>query len=289
TAEVGSTEKVSISIKPEEATGKFEWTTENPTVATVKPADDEKSAQITAVGEGETKITVNSNGVKATITVKVVAKKEIPESKTPIVVEDGNGKTSVYQNGKAVENYTGLAKLGTKDDAPWVYVENGKRNQEYSGFVDYDGASFWVSGGTMDPASEGLKLDATTDTWYYVGAGMVQNYTGLASYNGEWFYVENGKLNTTLNAFVPYNGGLFAVAAGRIVSEYNGLMQDPQNTKTGDWYFFSKGQAQTQYTGLTQYDGVWFYIQAGKFDATYTGSVEYDGAVFNVVNGAVVQ
>ncbi|MBO6307975.1 MAG: leucine-rich repeat protein [Oribacterium sp.] len=290
TAEVGSTEKVSISIKPEEATGKFEWTTENPTVATVKPADDEKSAQITAVGEGETKITVNSNGVKATITVKVVAKKEIPESKTPIVVEDSNGKTSVYQNGKAVENYTGLAKLGTKDDAPWVYVENGKRNQEYSGFVDYDGASFWVSGGTMDPKSEGLKLDTTTDTWYYVGAGMVQNYTGLATYNGEWFYVENGKLNTTLNAFVEYDGGLFAVGAGRIISEYNGLMQDPQNTKTGDWYFFSKGQAQKQYTGLAQYDGAWFYIQSGKFDPTYTGSVVYDGATFNVVNGqAVIQ
>ena len=288
--EVDATEKVSITIKPEDATGKFEWTSENPTVATVKPADDEKSAQITGVKEGETKVTVNSNGVETTIVVKVVPKKEIPASKTPVVIEDANGNTTVYQNGKAVENYTGLAKLGTEEDAAWVYVEGGKRNQAYTGFVDYDGASFYVSGGTMDPAAEGLKLNAATDTWYYVGAGQVQNYTGLATYNGEWFYVENGKLNTTLNAFVEYDKHLFAVGAGRIISEYSGLMQDPQNTKTGDWYFFADGMAQTQYTGLVQYNGAWFYVQAGKFDPTYTGSVEYDGATFNVVNGqAVIQ
>ena len=282
--------KVSITITPEDASGSFVWESENPLIATVKVADDEKSAQITGVKEGETKVTVTSNnGVKATITVKVTAKEEIPQGNTPVVVEDADGKTTVYQGGKAVEDYTGLAKLGTDKDAPFVYVENGKRNQEFSGFVDYDGASFWVSGGTFDAKAEGLKLDATTDTWYYVGAGMVQNYTGLATYNGEWFYVENGKLNTTLNAFVEYDGGLFAVGAGRIISEYDGLMQDPQNTKTGDWYFFSKGQAQKQYTGLVQYNGAWFYIQSGKFDQTYTGSVVYDGATFNVVNGAVVQ
>ena len=83
------------------------------------------------------------------------------------------------------------------------------------------------------------------------------------------------------------DGGLFAVAAGRIVSEYSGLMQDPENPVNGDWYFFANGQAQTQYTGLAMYDNAWFYVVNGKLAVDYTGTVDYDGATFDVENGMV--
>ena len=125
--------------------------------------------------------------------------------------------------------------------------------------------------------------------FYFVAGGMVQkHHEGLAEYDGAWFYIKDGKVQLEKNAFVEYDGGLFLVAVGRIVNEYAGLCQDPQNTQTGDWYFFSNGQAQTQYTGLALYDGHWFYVEKGKFLPSYTGTVWYDGEQFEVVNGEAV-
>lgn len=159
---------------------------------------------------------------------------------------------------------------------------------DFTGYADYDGSKFYVVKGVWDNTFNGVMIDPNAKplVWYFNAGGQVQTqYSGLAEYDGEWFYLENGKVAVEMNAFVKYEGGLFAVAAGRIVSEYSGLMQDPQNTKTGDWYFFANGQAQTQYTGLAEYDGHWFYVQAGKFDPNYNGTVKYDGADFAVVNG----
>ncbi len=174
------------------------------------------------------------------------------------------------------------------DDKKYYYYKDGKVDTDFTGYAEYDGAKFYVKNGTIDTATNGVKIDGNADplVWYFCANGQVQTqHKGLALYDGEWFYIENGKVAVDMNAFVEYDGGLFAVAAGRIVSEYSGLMQDPQNTKTGDWYFFADGKAQTQYTGLAQYDGHWFYIQAGKFDPAYNGKVTYDGAEFTVVNG----
>ena len=289
---VDSTGELKITVTPEDADPTtYKWESSNNQVATVEPTKDEKSAVVTGVKEGTATITVTSkNGHSATCEVTVGAKQEIPSGKAPRAIEDADGSVTVYQDGKAVENYTGIAMLGTETDAPWVYIENDKRNQTYSGFVDYDGASFYVSGGTLDTKAAGLKLDPKTDTWYFVGAGAVQQYTGLAEYDGEWFYVENGQLDTKLNAFVPYDGGLFAVGAGRIIREYSGLMQDPQNTKNGDWYYFALGEAQLQYTGLAEYDGAWFYVKNGQFDPSFNGSVNWNGATFQIKDGqAIVQ
>lgn len=178
--------------------------------------------------------------------------------------------------------------LNKAEDGNIYYYKDGKVDKTFIGYADYDGAKFHVKDGTINSALNGVMIDgnATPLVWYFCANGQVQTqHKGLAEYDGEWFYIENGKVAVDMNAFVKYDGGLFAVGAGRIISEYSGLMQDPQNTKTGDWYFFANGQAQTQYTGLAQYDGHWFYIQAGKFDPAYNGKVTYDGAEFTVVNG----
>ena len=173
-------------------------------------------------------------------------------------------------------------------DGKYRYYIDGKVATEFVGFVDYDDSKFYVNKGIYDDDFNGVMIDPNSDpyVWYFCAKGQVQTqHKGLAEYDGAWFYIENGKVADKMNKFVEYDGGLFAVGAGRIIKEYSGLMQDPENTKTGDWYFFANGQAQTQYTGLVQYDGHWFYVQKGKFDPAYNGKVTYDGAEFEVVNG----
>ncbi|MBR6156569.1 MAG: BspA family leucine-rich repeat surface protein [Lachnospiraceae bacterium] len=217
---------------------------------------------------------------------------EIPSGPAPRMITKEDGTATVYRDGKEVTDYTGLAMLGTAEAAPWVYVENGKRNATYCGFVDYDGAKFYVENGAMKTNLSGVQLDpeSTKESprFYFCSGGQVQTqHEGLAEYDGEWFYIKNGEVQIGMNAFVDYDGGKFLVAVGHIVGEYNGLAQDPQNTATGEWYYFAGGQAQIQYTGLAMYDGVWFYVVNGKLAVDYTGTVVYDGASFEVVAGMV--
>ena len=179
--------------------------------------------------------------------------------------------------------------LAVGSDGAWYYYdEQGRIDTQYYGFVSYEDSSFLVAGGAVCTNKNGLVQDPENpDDWYYLANGQVQTqYTGLAEYDGAWFYVNKGKLDTTLAAYVEYDRGLFFVGAGRIMKEVSGLAQDP---KGSDWYYLANGQAQTQYTGLAEYDGKWFYVRAGKFAQDYTGEVEYDGAVFLVQNGEVVR
>ncbi|MBR6158225.1 MAG: Ig-like domain-containing protein, partial [Lachnospiraceae bacterium] len=287
----GEKAELTLIISPEDAEiTQLIWSSDNEAAVTVKASEDGKSAEVTAVKAGTAKIdVVAENGASASCTVEV--SKTVDYGKTPRVITEKDGSIVVYVDNKPVSDYTGIAILGTEENAPWVYMENGQRNQKYTGYVDYDGSKFYVSGGTLDTGLNGVMIDPHSDplVWYFNSNGQVQTqHVGLALYDGEWFYIENGKVATGMNAFVSYDGGLFAVGAGRIISEYSGLMQDPENTQTGDWYFFSKGQAQTQYSGLTKYDGHWFYVENGKFDPAYNGTVWYDGAQFEVVNGEAV-
>ena len=83
---------------------------------------------------------------------------------------------------------------------------------------------------------------------------------------------------------VEYDGGRFMIAAGRILREVDGLIQEPN---TGLWYYVAAGQV-ADYTTLVQYDGAWFYVINGELATDFTGEVEYDGAMFSVVAGQVV-
>ncbi|MBR3105035.1 MAG: hypothetical protein IKH46_14575, partial [Lachnospiraceae bacterium] len=185
---------------------------------------------------------------------------------------------------------TNDAILKKENDIFVCYVD-GQRDDTYSGYANYENSMFFVENGSIKTDLNGVMIDpnsAPNYVWYFNANGQVQiQHVGLALYDGEWFYIENGKVASDMNAFVEYDGGLFAVGAGRIISEYSGLMQDPQDPINGDWYYFAAGQAQTQYTGLAMYDGVWFYVINGKLAVDYTGTVDYDGATFNVENGMV--
>ncbi len=110
-----------------------------------------------------------------------------------------------------------------------------------------------------------------------------KNFTGLKNEGGTLYYYENGVRNTSKYGFIDFDGGKFLVANGKVVSDMNGLANDPQ--KSSDWYYLANGQAQIQYTGLVLYDGAWFYVSNGKLDTTISGYVEYDGGLFYVAAG----
>ena len=165
----------------------------------------------------------------------------------------------------------------------WDYYVGGEIDYDYYGFVDYEGYKFLVANGQI-AAVNGLAMDPNSDLWYFCAEGQVVKHTGLVRYNEEWFYVKDGVLDTGLNALVPYNGGLFYVAAGRITREVSGLVLDPNGS---GWYFVALGEVQNQYTGLATYNGAWFYVIKGRLADDYTGVVTYDNQLFNVVNGMV--
>ena len=202
----------------------------------------------------------------------------------PRLKYDSTGELHCYVNYVRDDSYTGLALYYSGGKDYFVYVENGKRNETYSGYVEYNGGVFYVAGGTLADYLNGLVQDPNYPRdWYYLANGQKQaQYTGLAYYDGEWFYVTDGWLNTEYTAYTSYDGGLFYVAAGRIASEVSGLAMDPNGT---EWYYLANGQAQTQYTGLAFYDSAWFYVKNGRLAQEYSGPVMYDGAYFYVDHG----
>lgn len=118
------------------------------------------------------------------------------------------------------------------------------------------------------------------------GEEKTENVDGLYEESAVWRYYEGGKWASKKYGYVSYNGGLFLVANGVVATDIEGLAQDPEHTE--DWYFLAKGQAQTQYTGLAQYDGAWFYISDGKLDTKLAGYVAYDGGLFYVGAGKIM-
>ena len=176
--------------------------------------------------------------------------------------------------------------LTLDSDGVWRYYE---RNLfvPLTGIVEYGGGQFYVVDGLLSTESSGLTL--IDEVWYFLSHGQLQAVTQWAEYDGYWFYITNGILDTTKNGLMDYNGGQFLVAAGQIKKGVNGLWHN-EATLGGDdcWYYLARGQVQTQYTGLAEYDGAWFYVVNGRLAVEYTGTVYYDGHEFYVVNGQVV-
>jgi hypothetical protein len=178
------------------------------------------------------------------------------------------------------------------DEGVWKLFDMGLFDEDFTGIYDgycqgYIGKGRWyVVDGLWMNETNGATL--VGDTWYFLAGGKVQEVTQLAEYQDEWFLVEDGVIDTTKSALVEYNGGKFVVAAGRIVSEYDGLWQNAKSIGGNDeWYYVADGKVQTDYTGLVQYDGEWFYVENGEL-VPYNGQVEYDGGIFNVRDGMVV-
>lgn len=146
-------------------------------------------------------------------------------------------------------------------DGKYKYYLNGALDTSKTGFVNFQGGKFWVTKGIVDTSLNGL-INCPGDEWLFFSQGQVQKVTQWAEYAGEWFLIKDGALMADANGLYDYNGGTFAIAAGRKL-HVNGLWQDP---KSGKWVFLADGQLQK-----------------------VTQQVTYDGATFNVVDGVLAE
>lgn len=179
----------------------------------------------------------------------------------------------------------GLGETLALKDGVWAYFKDGKFNSSYSGLFTFNGAQFVITKGLVDTTWNGLKQYPADDeeaTWYFFSNGQVQNVTDLVMYADEWFYIEEG-MKSDYTGLVDYDGSKFMVAESRILTEYTGLLQDPNNA--ADWYYLDCGQVRTDYTGVVFYDGAAFYVVNGKLDVDMYGTIEFDGVLFAVVSG----
>ena len=106
--------------------------------------------------------------------------------------------------------------------------------------------------------------------------------------DGNWWYYNNGKLDTTKDGMVDYNGGLFIVIDGLVRKDFMGMCH-VELPDVDAWYFFSQGQVQQATTGFAEYNGAWFYLNQGMLDSSKTGIYTYDGARFLVAEGRMVK
>ncbi|MBO4299853.1 MAG: hypothetical protein J5998_13770, partial [Clostridia bacterium] len=149
---------------------------------------------------------------------------------------DHNRVTAFTVNGAAPEAYTNSCEEGfVQLDVTFCTPSEGHLFPiDLSGFTEYDGGLFFVSGGDVVTEANGVVQDPNNpEIWYFCSQGQVQlGYSGLAEYGGKWFFLSNGILNTAYTGLVEYDGARFMVAAGRLLDEYDGLIQDPN---TGLW------------------------------------------------------
>ena len=124
-----------------------------------------------------------------------------------------DGKWYYLSEGRITSEYTGLVQF----DGQWFYVVNGVMDTTKSGLVEYNGGTFLFIDGRKAAEVNGLWLDPTTDTWYFLALGQVQTqHTGVAMYDGEFFYIENGKLAKDFKGTVTYDGKKFNVVDGQL-------------------------------------------------------------------------
>ena len=177
-----------------------------------------------------------------------------------------------YENGCNTNNR--LGKL--------AWFVNGELREDFSGFVRYNGAAFYLDHGVLFEALMGPAL--VDGVWYAFDAGRVMPEEMLVPYDGGVFAFKNGTLDTSRNGLVEFNGEKFVFALGQFQSEVFGAWLDPLSNR---WVYVWYGQYY-EITDLVSYDGEIFYFIDGELATNFTGVVEdFQGTQYHVVNGQV--
>lgn len=150
-----------------------------------------------------------------------------------------------------------------------LYYEDGEQDFDTYGFVSYDNGLFLVAHGRVASEINGLYQDPEyPQFWYYCSEGQAHTeYSGVVEYDGEKFLVKDGVLDTGTNGFCECDGGMYVVAAGRILQDAEGLIQDPKHRDC--WYYCRDGRVVQDLYGTVWYDGAEFYVSGGRFRAVY--------------------
>ena len=216
-----------------------------------------------------------------TLTVPQAVPADVDGIAFEMFIHYDNGYYVYYSNSAKVVTRSDVSGLTLDADGVFRLYKNGALDTDYYGIYNYNGGRFFIANGTIVPLS-GLVSDEVN--WYYLANGQVADYTGLALYDGAWFYVTNGILDTVKAGIVTYDGREFMIAAGRILTEVDGMIQEPN---TGEWYYVAAGQV-TDFTGLVEYGGAWFWVNRGKLATDMTGAYEYNGTTIQLVGGQLM-
>lgn len=204
------------------------------------------------------------------------------------------------ENGKRNANYTGLVYYG-KD---WYYVENGVLNWNYTGFTEYYGTTYCVTNGMLVWGKTGA-YEVNGTIYYLDNSTLRKDYTGLCmSPDSVWYYVKEGVNDSSFTGLVEHQGLQYYVQNGRIRWGVNGLTQigginyylsnsavatwiSGYQKGSSYWYRINKGVYDSSYTGLFYADGAWRYMKNGRENNDYICLCDYNGQTYFVYYGRV--
>lgn len=184
-------------------------------------------------------------------------------------------------------DYNGLYNDQTNNR--YIYLEHGFMDEGYTGMVQGQVASV-IDGKNPKKTQYVANSDGN---WYVVNGVVEKNNPGLKSAVDEegktsfYFINDEGRQDTSKTGFENYNGAKFFVLNGLLLTNKNGLTQDPNNR--ADWYFVAAGKVVSNKTGLVMFNGSTFYVVKGKQDTSVSGILKYDTGLFYVDKGRVIK
>ena len=172
----------------------------------------------------------------------------------------------------------------TKDGAEWKGPDKWQGSIDSSGYGYVDLRLDKGVSGTFKIAvtiTDNLDQTAEASITEVVDSSVKD---GLVAEDGTLRAYKDGKIDTSVNGVVEFNGGQFLMKNGELDTSAEGLSKAEGSS---DWYYCSYGQVHSDISQLVPYNGAWFFVTNGKLDRTKEGLVEYDGGKFIVSGGQV--
>ena len=183
--------------------------------------------------------------------------------------------------GTVVFNYTGLGRTNFPgDERPhYWYVENGRINFNYTGFVTSSNMTrCYVKNGQVDETVNGvyqLTVGGKTD-WYglWRGKEQISSEVLMNPIDGSWCYTASSEV--LMN---PIDGSWWYVDDGKVDFSYTGLgTRHDWTGDTSDKWYIRNGQVDFSYTGCVRAEGYncekYYVIQNGRFIEEYSGLIQ---------------
>lgn len=253
---------------------------------------------ITSVGEKNVKALFNLEDIYMPCSLTDVEGdwfEEMPELKLHVVkdgmldkrLSDLYGDKMVYDE-KHIYDGTGLCRYcGNRGkielkrcENGWGMYADGWLCNYYTGFVDANGAKWYVTNGMVDTSVTGLRTDG--ERWLCVRGGRFDASTGLIYSGDAFWYVEDGVLVDDYMGIVDNAGATWFVVNGKLNAEFTGVGTDGYN-----FWMVRNGKVRTDYTGLYYYNDAWWYVIEGEIATGFRGIVENAGNSWYVYNGRI--
>lgn len=233
TINVGGSETLSATVKPDDATNKtVTWTSSKPEVATV-----DGNGKVEAKGVGETTITASA-GQKSATCVVTISKAYDPKTDTSKALKDKSGNQMyVLVDGKYVE-----AKVADYWKHSTFYKKEKVAQYIYTGWQNIDGKTYFFDKNgnkvTGEQVIQGAKHNFNSDGSLNTGSGILGIDVSTWNGNIDWNKVKNSGVS-----YVIIRTGFRGSTQGSLVED-NKFRQNIQGATNAGLkvgvYFFSQ-------------------------------------------------